>query len=105
MPNANARKKMIDTKAARIYESLKFEICNGDLKPGDRLIISRSAEKYDVSEIPVREAFNRLKAEGLLRIVPHKGIYVTEIARSTWESFIRFGVYWRAMPFAWQPLV
>jgi len=79
MLSPNSRKTLIHTKAARIYEILKLDICNGDLKPCDRLIISKEAQKYDVSEIPVREAFNRLRAEGFLRIDPHRGIYVTEI--------------------------
>ncbi len=68
-----------NTKSTHIHEILKRDICDGRLRPGDRLIISRIAETYGVSEIPVREAFSRLEAEGLLTIIPHTGIYVTEI--------------------------
>jgi len=73
-----AKERPAATKATRIYEGLKQDICGGLLKPGDRLIISRIADIYGLSEIPVREAFTRLEAEGLLTIIPHTGAYVTE---------------------------
>ena len=78
VPLSNKR-SLSDTKSTRIYDTLKLDICTGRLAPGDRLIISKTAEMYDTSEIPVREAFSRLKAEGFLTIIPHKGIYVTQI--------------------------
>jgi DNA-binding GntR family transcriptional regulator len=68
-----------NTKSTHIYEILKQDIYDGRLKPGHRLIISKVADAYGTSEIPVREAINRLQAEGLLTIIPHTGIYVTEI--------------------------
>ncbi|RLA84590.1 MAG: GntR family transcriptional regulator [Deltaproteobacteria bacterium] len=67
------------TKSAAIYEVLKADILNGRLRPGEKLVASRLAEAYGVSVIPVREALSRLKAEGLVTIVPHTGAYVTEI--------------------------
>jgi DNA-binding GntR family transcriptional regulator len=73
------RRVLANTKSAQTYEMLKEDICNGRLKPGNRLIISRIAESFGTSDIPVREAISRLEAEDLLTIVPHTGIYVTEI--------------------------
>jgi len=68
-----------DTKSTRIHEILKQDICDGRLKVGARLVISKVAEAYGISEIPVREALSRLQAEGLVTIIPHTGIYVTEM--------------------------
>jgi len=79
MVTRSDKKILPETKSTRVYDDLKLDICHGRLRPGDRLIISKTAEMYDTSEIPVREAFSRLKAEGFLTIIPHKGIYVTEI--------------------------
>ncbi|RLA82489.1 MAG: GntR family transcriptional regulator, partial [Deltaproteobacteria bacterium] len=70
---------MIDTKSAAIYRFLKQDILNGRLRPGEKLVASKVAEAYGVSIIPVREALNRLRAEGLVTIIPHTGAYVTEI--------------------------
>ena len=70
---------LVDTKSTAVYRLLKRDILNGRLKPGEKLVASRIAEAYGVSIIPVREALNRLRAEGLVTIVPHTGAYVTEI--------------------------
>ena len=70
---------LIDTKSAAIYRFLKQDILNGRLRPGEKLVASKVAEAYGVSIIPVREALNRLRAEGLVTIIPHTGAYVTEI--------------------------
>jgi len=70
---------LIDTKSAAIYRFLKQDILNGRLRPGEKLVASKVAEAYGVSIIPVREALNRLRAEGLVTVIPHTGAYVTEI--------------------------
>ena len=70
---------IIDTKSTAVYRSLKRDILHGRLKPGEKLVASRLAEAFGVSIIPVREALTRLRAEGLVTIVPHTGAYVREI--------------------------
>lgn len=69
----------MDTKATAVYRLLKRDILDGRFRPGEKLLASRIAEAYGVSIIPVREALSRLRAEGLVTIVPHTGAYVTEI--------------------------
>ena len=63
----------------RIYKHLKRNIINGVYEPGERLQETDLAEKLNVSRTPVREAFNRLGAEGLVTITPRRGVFVTDL--------------------------
>ncbi|MEH7247625.1 GntR family transcriptional regulator [Neobacillus niacini] len=60
----------------RIYENLKSAIIKGDLQAGSRLTETEVAKQMNVSPTPVREAFRRLAAEGLVKIVPWKGVVI-----------------------------
>jgi len=56
-----------------LRERLREEIISGEIKGGSRLTIQQVANRFDVSHQPVREAFQWLKGEGLIDILPHKG--------------------------------
>jgi DNA-binding GntR family transcriptional regulator len=62
-----------------VFEHLKKEILNGDLKPGERLMESALANELGVSRTPVREAIRKLEKENFVKMVPRKGAYVTEL--------------------------
>ena len=67
------------SKNALVYDALKESILQGDLKPGQRVIIDELAHDLGVSQIPVREALRMLEADGLVRIEAYVGATVTEI--------------------------
>jgi DNA-binding GntR family transcriptional regulator len=48
----------------------------GHLRPGSRLRQGEVAERLGVSTTPVREAFQLLQAQGLVRMDPHRGAVV-----------------------------
>ena len=50
----------------RAYHLIKKGIIGGDYKPGEQLLETKIAEQFGISRTPVREACNRLIAEGLL---------------------------------------
>lgn len=64
------------TKHRFAYDQIKESILTGSLRPGDRLNIRNLAERFGISEIPVREAIKQLEAEGLAIVVPHVGATV-----------------------------
>lgn len=64
------------TASSAVAERLRSEIQRGNLQPGTRLPQGDIAKRYGVSTTPVREAFQILQAEGLLRIDPHRGAIV-----------------------------
>lgn len=63
-----------------IYETLKASILNGELKSGSKLNEEKVAEQLNVSGTPVREAFRMLSIEGLVEIIPWKGVFVKEFS-------------------------
>ena len=76
------------SKNALVYDALKDAILQGELKPGQRVIIDELAHDLGVSQIPVREALRSLEADGLVRIEAYVGATVTEIhAGLTHEIF------------------
>lgn len=62
-----------------VYEHLKEQILHLELPPGTLISEIETAEKYNVSRTPVRDAFKRLEREGLLEIRPHIGTFVSLI--------------------------
>lgn len=64
----------------RVFRKLREDILNGKYRENDELKEAAIAEELGVSRTPVREAFRQLELEGLIRIVPNKGAYVTGIS-------------------------
>lgn len=65
-----------DSLPARIAAGLAEQIIRGDLRPGDRVRQDTVASDFNASHVPVREAFRRLEARGLLISRERKGVYV-----------------------------
>ncbi len=59
-----------------VTDALREEIVSGDLEPGTALSEAKIAARLEVSRTPVREAFQRLELEGLVRTEPQRGTYV-----------------------------
>lgn len=74
------------TKADLVYNKLREQILAGELRPGDRVPISRVARELGFSDIPAREAVKRLEADGLLSFTTHKGAVVMTMGRSEVEE-------------------
>lgn len=65
-----------DTIAGRISRALAERIIHGELAPGSRLAQDHVAEEFGASHVPVREAFRRLEAQGLVVSLPRRGVRV-----------------------------
>ena len=63
----------------RVFQRLREDILSGKYKEHEELKEVAIGEELGVSRTPVREAFRQLELEGLIRIVPNKGAYVTGI--------------------------
>ena len=62
-----------------VFQTLRQAILRGELKPGERLLEIKLAEKLGVSRTPIREAIRKLELEGLVLMVPRKGAEVAQI--------------------------
>jgi DNA-binding GntR family transcriptional regulator len=82
---------------SRIYESLKLAIENMNIYDPDadlRLDERQLSEQFGISRTPLREALARLDQEGLVRIVPRRGIY---IVRKSKEEILDMITVWAAL--------
>lgn len=62
-----------------IYNLLQERLINCVYEPGAYINETQLATDLGLSRTPIREALYRLEQDGLVRIVPKKGIYVTDI--------------------------
>ncbi|HEX5420791.1 MAG TPA: GntR family transcriptional regulator [Gammaproteobacteria bacterium] len=63
----------------RVTASLRDAILTGQLKPGQKLVERELCTSLDISRTLLREALPQLQAEGLIRIVAHKGPSVASV--------------------------
>ena len=63
----------------RVFHKLRDDILSGKYKEYEELKEVAIGDELGVSRTPVREAFRQLELEGLIRIIPNKGAYVTGI--------------------------
>lgn len=64
----------------QIYDHIKNDILSGTYTPGDRLLVLELADRFKVSQAPVREALERLKFDELIIGSPNKGSVVSNIS-------------------------
>lgn len=80
MSGPNTSSDIVRTIAAQAARAIRQRILSGQLRPGQPLRQETIAADLGISRIPVREALLLLEAEGLVRIVPHKGAVVAEFS-------------------------
>lgn len=61
------------------YNAIKQKIVTCELMPGTFVNEELLTEELHISRTPVRDALGRLEQEGLVKIMPKKGILVTEL--------------------------
>jgi DNA-binding GntR family transcriptional regulator len=76
--NEETKKRTLVTE--EIYTEIKNQIFSYSLPPGEKINIDQLARDLNVSNIPIREALSRLSSEGLVQIVPYKGVLVSEMS-------------------------
>lgn len=62
------------------YRAIRDAIVTGEMEPGTKLSQEALAGQLGVSRAPVRDALNRLEAEGLVRTTPFKGAVVARMS-------------------------
>ena len=81
----------------RTYQALKETIAQINIYEGDgepRLDERQLSEDLGVSRTPVREAIARLEQEGLVRVVPRRGVFV---ARKSKQEILEMIIVWAAL--------
>lgn len=96
------------TKAtpADIYRQLKDLILSFVFYPGVRVTENELADRFHVSRTPVREALQRLAAEGYVTILPKQGCFVRDIDIDEINHYydVRIGLEMLALELACQAM-
>ncbi len=76
------------TLSARVYEDLRERIISGQVQPGERLTLAGMASALGTSAMPIREAVQKLAAEGALEILPNKSVGVPLMTRARFQELV-----------------
>jgi DNA-binding GntR family transcriptional regulator len=63
-----------------VNERIRQRIFNRELKPGDRIDEQALARAFGISRTPLREALKVLHNEGLVKLVPRRGCFVSKLS-------------------------
>ena len=75
MSKSNNKKSLVE----RAYDEVKLKILDNKYYPGYQALEQEIAEDLGVSRTPVREALIRLQHEGLVELIPRRGMRVVPI--------------------------
>jgi len=79
----------ISTRASSVYDRLRADILIGKLQPGAKLRLKDLIEKYDTGNSPLREALNRLSANGMVVREENRGFRVPPAEKKELEELTR----------------
>jgi DNA-binding GntR family transcriptional regulator len=65
--------------AEKAYQLLRADIISCVLRPGQQVVQSKLAERYQIGTTPVRDALHRLARENLVQPVPRSGYVIAPI--------------------------
>jgi len=82
-----AEQEPAGTLASSVYDRLRGDILSGSLPPGEKLRTEALRSRYEVGNSPIREALNRLSADGLVTREDQKGFRVAR-SGSVISSFV-----------------
>jgi len=66
--------------SSQVHAQLREDILHARLRPGELLSENLLAQRLGVSRTPVRESFQRLAREGLVRVLPQRGSQVARLS-------------------------
>lgn len=71
----------IATIKEQVYTIIKQKILEGIYKPGTRVLENKTSQELNISKSPIREALKELSGEGLVEILPNKGVFVKKLTQ------------------------
>lgn len=68
------------TLTDKVSKMIHQDILNGDLHPGQKLVVAELKERYSVGASPIREALVQLSWNKYVKLQPQKGCWVAAIS-------------------------
>ncbi len=78
----------IQTAPQAAAQALREAIISGELKGGDRVLEQNWSSRLGIGQPTLREALRELEHQGLLRKVPQRGTYVTELSPADYRRIL-----------------
>ena len=82
----NQQNKEAQTLSAKVFETLKTDIIEGNIEQGSKITEDGLAKQFGVSRGPLREALRELESAKLIIRIPHAGIRVVTITQSLMQD-------------------
>jgi DNA-binding GntR family transcriptional regulator len=86
LPSFTARRPVLDNEY--IFGELKQLLMIGEFVPGQRLTLPQLAEAFGTSQMPIREATNRLISARALQAPPRRSLCVPEATTELMDSLL-----------------
>ena len=77
------------TTSSAVTHLLRQSLDRGRWAAGSPLRQEEIAAEFGVSRVPVREALFQLQAEGLVQVIPNKGVYVRSVSAADLREWFR----------------
>ena len=83
-------KKTVDATNLRdqTYDIIKNMIILREIEPGKKINEEHIAREIQVSRTPIREALCRLENEGIVRIIPRRGAFVSDLTETNVKEIL-----------------
>lgn len=75
------------------HNRIKQDIMNGALGPGEKLRLDAVSAHYGIGQAPVREALNRLSAEGWVARRSQRGFFVSSLSLDDLEELVKTRIW------------
>jgi DNA-binding GntR family transcriptional regulator len=88
-------KVLVDARnlSEQAYDLIRRDILLGILMPDEKLQIETVSDRYTIGAVPVREALNRLSAEGLVERKSQRGFFVAPLAMDDLEELVKTRIW------------
>ena len=71
-----------------VYQQLRADLVSGHYRPGEKLRAEDLRKRFDIGSSPIREALNRLLAEGFVVLEEQKGFRVAPVSVEELEELV-----------------
>lgn len=79
LPKPALTHALTSTTYDRVHAAMVRDIVSGAFPPGSRLKVAELSQRYGLSQMPIREALQRLQGEGVVVVTPNRGARVRSI--------------------------
>lgn len=85
----SAGNRQVVTLTKSVYAQIRSDVLSGRLRPGERLGAEGLRIRFNTGSSPVREALNRLLAEGFVSLEEQKGFRVAPVSRQELSELVK----------------